>query len=83
MTRLLIATALLAALTVPAAAESRSYYGANGGYAGSSITRNGSTTFTNRNGSYIGSSITRGNSTSFYNRNGSYTGSVINMGPRR
>jgi hypothetical protein len=37
MTRLLTAGALIAALTVPAASGSRSYYGANGSYAGSSI----------------------------------------------
>jgi|EndMetStandDraft_8_1072994.scaffolds.fasta_scaffold1065701_1 hypothetical protein len=75
---LLISTAL----TEPAAAGSRSYHNANGSYAGSSITRNGYTTFTNRGGSYVGSSVTRGNTTTIYDARGSRAGSVTRTGRR-
>ena len=37
----------------------RSFYGSNGSYAGSSITRNGHTTVTDGGGRYVGSSIIR------------------------
>ena len=82
MTRLTLAAALIAALTVPAAAGSRSYYGANGAYIGSSITRHGHTTFTNRGGAYIGSSVTRGNTTTIYDRSGNRAGSITRTGRR-
>jgi hypothetical protein len=68
------------ALTAPAAAGFRSFYGANGSYAGGAITRNGYTTFTNRNGAYVGSSLTRGNTTTLYGRRGSRAGSFTRIG---
>jgi hypothetical protein len=60
MTRLLTAAAILAALTLTAHAESRSYYNAKGSYAGSSYTRGNSTSFYDSRGSYAGSSIRTG-----------------------
>jgi hypothetical protein len=57
------AAMMLATITTapaPAAAGSISFYGRNGSYAGSAITRNGYTTYTNARGSYAGSSIRRG-----------------------
>jgi hypothetical protein len=85
MTRLLTAGALIAALIpacagTPASAGQRSYYNANGSYAGSSITRNSSTTFTDGGGRYIGSSVTRGNTTTLYGANGSRAGSITRTG---
>ena len=79
---LLYAAVVLAALTVPAAAGSRSYYSANGAYAGSSITRHGHTTFTDGGGAYLGSSVRRGRTTTIYDRRGSRAGSIIRTGRR-
>jgi hypothetical protein len=54
---------LLAALTIYAGAgqitKSRSFYNANGSFAGSSLTRGRSTTFYDHQGRYAGSSIRR------------------------
>jgi hypothetical protein len=68
--------AALIALTGSAMAESRSFYDRNGSYAGSSISRNGYSTFTNARGSYAGSSVTRGNTTTIYDARGSRAGTV-------
>jgi hypothetical protein len=65
---------------VPAAlAGSASYYGANGAYAGSSITRNGHITFTNSGGAYV-AATTRGRTTTLTGANGSRVGSVTRTG---
>lgn len=66
---------ILCALTGSAMAEQRSFYDARGNYAGSSISRNGYSTFTNARGSYVGSSVTHGNSTTVYDARGNRTGS--------
>ena len=58
----------------------RSFYGSNGSYAGSSITRNGHTTFTDGGGRYVGSSIRSGRTTTIYDRTGSRTGSIARTG---
>jgi hypothetical protein len=80
MIRLLTCAALIAALTATAAAGSRSYYNANGSYAGSSITRGNYSTFTDGGGRYVGSSVTRGRTTVIYGANGSRAGSSVRTG---
>ena len=87
MTRLTLATALLAALipafagtSSPANAGSLSFYGRNGSYAGSSITRGNYSTFTDAGGRYIGSSIRSGRTTTIYGANGSRAGSITRTG---
>ena len=81
---ILIAAALIA-LAMPAAAQTatRSFYNANGSFAGSSTTRGTSSNFYGSNGSFAGGSVRHGNSTDFYDAQGRYTGSVIHTGPRR
>jgi hypothetical protein len=76
---------LLATLMAPARADSvnRSFYNANGSFAGSSVTRGKSTSFYNSNGSFAGTSIRHGNQTSTYDGRGRYTGSIIHTGPQR
>ena len=76
-TRLTLAAAILAAMSLPALAGSASYYGA---YAGSSITRNGHTTFTNSGGAYVGSATARGRTTMLTGANASRVGSVTRTG---
>jgi hypothetical protein len=63
--------------------SSRSFYGSNGSFAGSSVTRDRTTNFYNARGSLDGTSIRYGRSTSFYDGRGRFTGSSINTGPRR
>ena len=82
MTRFLISAAVFATLAVPAAAGSISFYGRNGSYAGSAITRGGYTTFTDGGGRYLGSSITRGRTTIVYGANGNRVGSSTRTGRR-
>jgi hypothetical protein len=85
MIKTLFALALAAATFLPAAAQtSSSFFGPNGSFAGSAITRGNpqapggsSTSFYGSNGHFTGSSITRGRETTFYDRNGHFTGSVI------
>ena len=79
---LLYAAALLATLTVPAAAGSTSYYNRNGSYAGSSLTRGNFTTYTNAGGAYAGSSVRIGRTTILYGANGSRVGSSTRTGRR-
>jgi len=62
----------------------RSFYDSRGSFAGSSVTRGNSTSFTDRNGRFDGTSIRNSDgTTSFYDRNGRFTGSVSNTTPRR
>jgi Protein of unknown function (DUF4236) len=61
----------------------KSFYNANGSFAGSSIMRGNSSSFYDGQGRFSGSSIRHGNSTSFYDGSGHYTGSSINTSPRR
>jgi hypothetical protein len=78
------ALALLAATPhVLAQTSARSFYGSNGSFAGSSVTRGNSTSFYDSQGRFSGSSIQHGNSKSFYDGRGRYTGSSIDTGPRR
>jgi hypothetical protein len=74
--RALVICAALIATTASAAAESRTFHDARGNYAGSSISRNGHTSYTGARGAYTGSSITHGNSTTFYDARGSRVGTV-------
>jgi hypothetical protein len=86
MTRLLLCTATILALTAQANAQSsttRSFYNERGSFAGSSITRGKSSSFYDGQGRFSGSAIRHGNSTSFYDRNGHYSGSVIDTLPKR
>jgi hypothetical protein len=85
ITRLLLCTATILALTASANAESttRSFYNDNGSFAGNSVTRGNSTSFYDSRGSFAGTSIRHGNQTSTYDGRGHYTGSIIHTGPRR
>jgi hypothetical protein len=74
---------LIATFIGAAHAQSRSFYDAQGRFAGSSVTRGNSSSFYGSNGSFAGSSVRNGNSTSFYDGQGRYTGSSIYTGPRR
>jgi hypothetical protein len=85
MKRILL-TAAIVVLIMPAHAQSqsqRSYYNGAGSFAGSSVTRGNSTSFSDNRGSFAGSTIRHGNSTSFYDGRGRFTGSSVNTGPRR
>jgi hypothetical protein len=78
MIKTLFVLALLAA--TPAAAQhatSSSFFGPNGSFAGSAITRGSSTSFYGPNGNFTGSSTRVGNTTTFYGPKGNYQGSVI------
>jgi hypothetical protein len=70
---------------MPAKADSvsRSFYNANGSFAGSSVQRGNATSFYNSRGSFDGSAIRHGKWTSFYDGHGRYTGSSIYTSPRR
>jgi hypothetical protein len=72
-------------IAMPAAAQtrSRSFYGANGSFAGSSVTRGHSSSFYGSNGGFAGSAVRNGNSQSFYDEQGRFVGSSVNTGPRR
>ena len=74
---------LLATFAGAAQAQSRSFYNANGSFAGSAVTRGSSSSFYGSNGSFAGSAVRHGNSRSFYDGQGRYTGSVIDTLPRR
>jgi hypothetical protein len=63
---------------------SRSFYDRSRSFAGSSVTRGNSTSFTDRNGRFDGAAIKNSDgTTSLYDRNGHFTGSVTNTSPRR
>ena len=81
-TTFLLAAALIA-IAMPAAAQTRSYYNGNGGFAGSPVTRGNSSSFYNGSGSFAGSSVRHGNTTSFYDGQGRYSGSSVGTSPRR
>jgi hypothetical protein len=74
---------LIATFVGAAHAQSRTYYDAQGRFAGSSVTRGTSSSFYGSNGSFAGSSVRHGNSTTFYDEQGRYSGSSVNTGPRR
>jgi hypothetical protein len=76
---------LLATLMAPAKADSvnRSFYNERGSFAGQSVTRGNTTSFSDGQGRFSGSAIRHGNSTSFYDGRGRYTGSSITTSPRR
>ena len=69
----------------PAAAQSsrRSFYDAQGGFAGQETTRGSSTSYSDGQGRFSGSSIRHGNSTTFYDRQGRFSGPVVDTSPRR
>jgi hypothetical protein len=73
---------LASALAEPSSA--RTFYDRNGSFAGSSVTRGNSTSFTDRSGRFDGTAIKNSDgTTSFYDKSGHFTGSVVNTGPRR
>jgi hypothetical protein len=77
---------LLATFASAAQAQStttRSFYGSNGSFVGSSTTRGNSSSVYDNQGSFAGSSMRHGNSTTFFDEQGRYTGSSINTGLRR
>jgi hypothetical protein len=79
-----------AAITPAAAQQSSSFFGPDGKFAGSAITRSSpqipggssgsSTSFYGPNGNFTGSSTRVGNTTTFYGANGNYQGSVTQQG---
>ena len=79
---ILIAAAIIA-VAMPAAAQTRSYYNANGSFAGSSTTRGNSSSFYNGSGSFAGSATRQGKWTNFYDQQGRYSGSSVGTSPRR
>lgn len=85
MKHLIIVIATLAALMLPAAAQSntRSFYDRNGAFAGSSSTHGSSTSFSDRNGRFSGGAIRHGNTTSAFDQHGRFIGSSIITSPRR
>jgi hypothetical protein len=66
--------------SLDAAAQSRSFYDANGSYGGSAVTSGGSTSYYGPNGNYQGTAVTGGGSRSFYGPGGSYQGSSTTRG---
>jgi hypothetical protein len=62
---------------------SRSFYNANGSFAGSSVARGNAASFFDHQGRFNGSSVQHGNRTLFYDYQGRFSGSTINTGPRR
>jgi hypothetical protein len=72
---------LLHAVMGPAGAaeswSSRSYYGANGSFAGSSVNRGNQTSFYDSQGRFAGSEIRHGNQRSVYGPHGNFTGSIV------
>lgn len=76
---------LLAMVAGVAHAQSttRSYYGSNGSFAGSSTTRGNSSTYYGPNGQFEGTAIRRGSSSTYYDGQGRYLGSSTSTGPRR
>jgi len=68
---------LLYALASPAAAESRSLYGPNGGFVGSSLVRGNQTTFYSASGRFIGSEIRHGKQRAVYGPAGNFVGSIV------
>jgi hypothetical protein len=76
MRALIIVVALLVGLS---SAGAGTVYDRNGSFAGSSITRGNSTTFTDRNGRFDGTAIRNSDgTTSFYDKSGHFTGSRTN-----
>ena len=76
---------LLATFAGAARAQStttRSFYGSNGSFVGSSTIRGNSSSFYDGQGRFSGSAVRHGNSRSFYDGQGRYTGSVIDTLPR-
>jgi hypothetical protein len=74
---------LLTTFAGAAQAQSRSYYNANGSFAGSSVQRGNSSSFYNERGGFAGSSVRHGKWENFYDYQGRLSGSTINTGPRR
>jgi hypothetical protein len=74
-----LASLLLIASTGMAVAEpssSKSFYDQRGSFAGSSVERGNTTTFTDRNGRFDGTAIRNSDgTTSLYDRNGHFVGS--------
>jgi hypothetical protein len=62
MSKYFLAAAIALALLGPAEAQSsfRTFYNANGGYAGSSATTGKFTNYYDRNGQFVGSSVRQG-----------------------
>lgn len=74
---LAVAVLLLAQATMPAAAQTRSFYDRNGSFAGSSSTPGNSTSFSDTRDRFSGSAIRNSNgTTSFYDRSGRFSGFV-------
>jgi hypothetical protein len=77
-----VAWALLAAFVTTASAQSRSFYGRDGSFQGSAITRGNATSFYGKDGHFAGSSTQGpGNTTTFYGKDGHYQGSVTTTAP--
>jgi hypothetical protein len=74
---------LIATFIGAAHAQSRSFYDAQGQFAGSSVTHGDSRSFYDRQGSFAGSAVRYGNQSSHYDQQGRFVGSSINTGPRR
>lgn len=73
MRPLILATALVVAITAPAAGESKNFYNANGSFAGSSVRGQ----YYDGAGRFSGSSVRQGNSTRYYDHQGRYSGSTV------
>ena len=69
--------------TFAAHAQSRSFYDAQGQFAGSSTTRGNSSSFYGSNGSFAGSATRQGKWTNFNDAQGRYSGTSIGTSPRR
>jgi hypothetical protein len=81
-----VALFMLAMCSHAKAAEpfvSRSHYGPNGSFAGSTVARDNKANFYDHQGRFSGSAIQYGSSTSYYDGRGRFTGSSTLTGPRR
>jgi hypothetical protein len=81
--RLAFCAMVLWLLTTFAKAESKMFYGRNGSFEGSSLTRGNSATYYNGAGRFSGSSVQHGGRTLYYDSQGRFSGSTINTSPRR
>ncbi len=83
MKTLSLLVAALALATVPAAAQTRTFYDAQGRFAGTETRRGASRSFYDSSGGFAGSAIRHGNSTSVYDSQGRFVGSSTSTGPRQ
>jgi len=74
---------VLWALVSCARAESKTFYNANGSFAGSSVSRGNGASFYDGSGRFSGSSVRVGPNTNYYDHQGRYSGSTIERGQRR